>query len=344
MSFFNHINSGGISALHAPGNKPRDPLTGRLLEDLTPRQLELVLERYPHLRAVAPTLPDPHAIPEWNATSWVNGTPVIDPSDARQVARWSPLLRDPVQQVRKSAPTKPTKPEPEPSLYRTASHEMAGHAFVAFALGIPVAQVSVIPDGKGNLGETRHADLPDTPESLAFLLAGETAEVVVCGQARTAGLGGDHVKARSVAERIVQKQGGNADALIEKARQRCLAMMRGEERALRRMAFELVRRKTLVFEEIEQVLSQAFEHADRGAVLDDAWRRKIARAQVQRDIRKLKEEQAAKGAPKQGRVVRTYDFSNQEDVRDWNRQMGHQDLDAEPIGFGVGHIVQGSYR
>lgn len=51
-----------------------------------------------------------------------------------------------------------------------------------------------------------------------------------------------------------------------------------------------------------------------------------------------------KAAPKQPRVIRTFDFSKQEDVRAWNWQQGHEDLDREPIGFGVGHIVQGSYR
>ena len=105
----------------------------------------------------------------------------------------------------------------------------------------------------------------------------------------------------------MRKQGGNADALIEKARQRCLAMMRGKEKAMRRMAFELIRRKTIAFEEIEQVLSQAFEHADRKAVLDDAWRHKIAMAQVHRDIRKLREQQAAP-AKSEGRAVRIRSF------------------------------------
>ena len=312
--------------------EPRDPQSGKLLRHLTQLQLDSVLEKYPHLRAEAPTLSDPNAKPKWETPTVVGGRTWYAPEKAA-------LLKDPAPT---RSVTKPTKPEPESSLYRTAVHEISGHTFIAFALEIPIAQVSIIPDGKGNLGETRHADLPDTPESLAFLLAGETAEVVVCGQARAAGLGGDRAKARQMAERIAQKQGGNADELLEKAKQRVLALMCGKEKAMRRMAFELIRRKTIVFEEIEQVLGQAFEHADRGAVLDDAWQKKIAMAQVQRDIRKIKEEQAAKAAPK-GRVTRTYNFDNPQDVRAWNQQ-GHEDLDREPIGFGVGHIVPGSYK
>ena len=81
MSFFNHLTSG---AVHPPGSDPRDPTTGRLLRDLTPRQLDLVLERNPHLRAVAPTLPDPHAVPPWNATSYINGQRVTTFEDTRR--------------------------------------------------------------------------------------------------------------------------------------------------------------------------------------------------------------------------------------------------------------------
>ena len=58
------------------------------------------------------------------------------------------------------------------SLYRTAVHEISGHTFIAFALEIPIAQVSITPDGKGNLGETRHATYPTPPSPwLSCLLA-----------------------------------------------------------------------------------------------------------------------------------------------------------------------------
>lgn len=222
---------------------------------------------------------------------------------------------------------------------------MAGHAFVAFVLEIPVARVSIVPDGKGNLGETRHADLPDTPDALAFLLAGEAAEIVIFGQARTAGLGGDRAKARAIGERIARKQGGNADELLEKARQRVLAMMRGEERAMRRMAFELVRRKTVVFEEIEQVLERAFTLANREAVEKALWQKKIARAQAELSVRKYKEEKAAKTAPK-GRVSGLFDLSKAEDRKAFVKKFPGfaREGDAEFIGYTSGYIVNGSYK
>ena len=274
----------------------RDSETGSLVKHHSAKQREHYLLRNPQMAGKLPPVIDPNKMPKWETATHVGGR---FPAFARQAG----LLADP---ARKLTPTMPVaKPEPQSSLYRTAIHEMAGHAFVGFLLKIPMARVSVVPDAKGNLGETRHADLPDTPDSLAFLLFGEIAEVVIFGQARTAGLGGDHTKAREMAERIAQKQGGNADELLEKARRRVLAMMRGEERAMRRMAFELVRRKTIDFEEIYQVLGQAFVVANREAV-EKAEARKVKRA---------------------------YDFSKREDLRDFNKQMGHEDLDREPIGY-----------
>ena len=83
-----HNTSARVSEMLLKQDPPRDPLTGRLLKDLTPRQLAAVLEEYPCLKQVAPELADPHAIPKWDLS-------------------WSPLLRDP-------APVRhePTKPEP----------------------------------------------------------------------------------------------------------------------------------------------------------------------------------------------------------------------------------------
>jgi hypothetical protein len=283
----------------------RDSETGSLVKHHSTKQREHYLLRHPELIGKLPPIADPNARPAWELPTHVGGRP---PEFARQAA----LMRDP---VRKVTPTKPAKPEPESSLYRTAVHEGAGHAFIGFLCKIPVAQVSVVPDDKGNLGETRHADLLDTPESIAFLLAGEMAEIVLCGQARTAGLGGDRAKAREMAERIVRKHGGDVDELLEKAKQRVLNMMHGEERAMRRMAFELVRRKTIVFEEIEQVLDQALDLANREAV----------------------EKQNAK------KVKRSYDFSKREDVIAFNTQLG-RDPNSDPIGYTAGFILNGKHK
>ena len=254
-----------------------------------------------------PPVVDPNAQPAWETSTHVGGRPLA-------FAHQAGLLRDPLP-MRKT-PTKPAKLEPESSLFRTAVHESSGHSYIGFLLGIPLARVSVVPDAKGNLGETRHADLRDTPDSLAFLLSGEVAEIVIFGQARTAGLGGDRAKAREMAERIVRKHGGSADELLEKARQRVLAMMHGEERAMRRMAFELVRRKTVDFEEIYQVLDQAFVVANREAV----------------------EKAEAK------KVKRSYDFSRIEDVKAFNYQMGNKDLERDPIGYTAGYILNGKHK
>ena len=284
----------------------RDQETGLLVKHHSTKQREAYLLRNPQMAGKLPPVVDPNAQPAWETPTHVGGRP---PEFARQAA----LMRDP---VRKVTPTKPAKLEPAISLYRTAVHESSGHSYIGFLLGIPLARVSVVPDAKGNLGETRHADLSDTPDSLAFLLSGEIAEVVIFGQARTAGLGGDRAKAREMAERIVRKHGGNADELLEKARQRVLAMMHGEERAMRRMAFELVRRKTVDFEEIYQVLDQAFVVANREAV----------------------EKAEAK------KVKRSYDFSRIEDVKAFNYQMGNKDLERDPIGYTVGYIVNGSNK
>ena len=284
----------------------RDPETGSLVKHHTEKQRENWLLRHPEMVGKLPPVVDPNAMPAWETSTHVGGRP---PEFARQAA----LMRDP---VRKVTPTRPVKPEPEISLYRSATHEMAGHSYIGFLLGISLARVSVVPDAKGNLGETRHADLPDTPDSLAFLLSGEIAEVVIFGQARTAGLAGDRAKAREMAGRIVRKQGGNADELLEKARQRVLSMMHGEERAMRRMAFELVRRKTVDFEEIYQVLDQAFVVANREAV----------------------EKAEAK------KVKRSYDFSKMEDVRAFNHQMGNKNLERDPIGYADGYILNGKHK
>jgi hypothetical protein len=50
-----------------------------------------------------------------------------------------------------------------------------------------------------------------------------------------------------------------------------------------------------------------------------------------------------KAAPAKGRVTRTFNLNDLKDLADWNRQMGRE-LDAAPIGYASGHIVDGSYK
>jgi hypothetical protein len=166
-----------------------------------------------------------------------------------------------------------------------------------------MARVSVVADGAGNLGEVRHGKLADTVESLLFLLAGEAGEIAIFGDA-SAGNRGDMRKARAIAERIAKKQGGNADDLIEQARQRAIDGLRREQRLVKQLAFALIRHKTLDFEKIDQVLDEASTAVER---------------------------EAAEKGPKAGRVIREWNFSNPKDVADWNKRHGLKP-DAEPMG------------
>jgi phage terminase large subunit GpA-like protein len=76
MSFFSHINGGGISAVHPPGNEPRDMRTGRLLKDFTAHQLDVIYEHSPHLRELGIVPRDQYKHPEPEMRGTWNG-PVI---------------------------------------------------------------------------------------------------------------------------------------------------------------------------------------------------------------------------------------------------------------------------
>ena len=77
-----HDTASRVAELLLRQDPPRDPLTGRLLKDLTPRALASVLEKYPCLRAVAPELPDPHVPRNWEVKGTFNGQRVISPEAA----------------------------------------------------------------------------------------------------------------------------------------------------------------------------------------------------------------------------------------------------------------------
>ena len=51
-----------------------------------------------------------------------------------------------------------------------------------------------------------------------------------------------------------------------------------------------------------------------------------------------------KAVPKISGAKRSYDFSKPEDVRAWNKQMGHKDLDRDPVGYTQGFIRNGGAR
>jgi Peptidase family M41 len=162
------------------------------------------------------------------------------------------LLSDPVP-VR-SAPTKPVaKPEPAISLYRSACHE-CGHALTCFAFDVPVARMSLIKDGD-KLGHIKHADLPDSDKHLAILLGGRAAEIVTFGDERLAGSEGDMNNARAMAKRLA---GDGAEKLIEKVLGKNIAMLRGEKNALRYVAYELVNKRQIDFEDVDAAIDWAF--------------------------------------------------------------------------------------
>ena len=159
-------------------------------------------------------------------------------------------MRDP---VRKVTATKPAKPEPAISLYRTATHE-CGHLLCAFVFDVPVARVSLIKDGD-KLGHIKHAGQPDSEEHLAILLGGRAAEIVEFGDERLAGSDVDMRSASAMAKRLA---GDGADKLIEKTLNKNIAMLTSERNALRYLAYELINNRQIDFEDVDAAIDRAF--------------------------------------------------------------------------------------
>ncbi len=225
----------------------------------------------------------------------------------REIAAHQVLLRDPALTNR--APTKPVaKPEPPISLYRSSVHE-CGHVLVCFARNVAVARMSLIKDGD-NLGYVKHADLPDSEKHLAILLGGRAAELVEFGDERTAGCTGDMQKAKAMAKRLA---GDGANELIEKTLQRNINMLRGEKNTLRYLAYELVNKRSIDFEDVDAAIDRAFSRSEQEA--------------------------AAKAAPGKTRTGRTYNLSNKTDLAAFNAKFGRAP-DADPVGFAPGYIAR----
>jgi hypothetical protein len=250
-----------VSELLLRQNPPRDPLTGRRLKDLTPRALAAVLERYPALRAVAPELPDPNAIPKWDIS-------------------WSPLLRDP-------APVRhePTKPVTY-SLFRICAHE-AAHAVVAHRCGLAVARVTT-KAGNGNLGQVLHAD-GSRRERAVVLLAGREGEIALLGNAGT-GDGSDTREALKLARDDAGGDEGKASQLMRVWRETARKMVSDNLRAVSKLAFELHRRREIEWDDIAAVI----DSVARSQQLDDEWQHRIALARARISVREYKAEQEAK--------------------------------------------------
>ena len=98
--------------------------------------------------------------------------------------------------------------------------------------------------------------------------------------------------------------------------------VKAHERSIRKLAFELQRKRQLDWEEIT-------------AVIDSAVQRSIPRSTAAPTPKQVG---TANRHPKQPRVIREYDFSKQADIRAWNKQMGNENVDAEPIGATTGYL------
>ena len=256
---------------------PRDPLTGRLLKDLTPRALASVLEKYPCLKQVAPELPDSNASRNWAVKGRFNGQRVVTPEEARSAA----LLRDP---ARKFEPTRPTTY----SLFRTCSHESA-HAVVAHRLGLAVAKVTTLP-GDGNLGQVLHAD-GSRQQRAIILLSGREGEIILLGSAGT----GDGSDTRNALKLARDEAGGDEDKaaeLMRAWRQVAKQMVSDNLRAISKLAFELHRRREIEWDDIAAVIDAV--QRSKPELLDVEWQHRIALARARISVREYKAEQEAK--------------------------------------------------
>ena len=164
MTFFNHINGGGISAVHPPGNEPRDIRTGRLLRDLTARQLEVIYEHSPHLRELGIEPCDQRKLPEPELRGTWNGSPIVDISKK---------ARDPARNV---ATTKPRHPSER--AIAVAYHE-AFHTAAALYYGLRISSTTIIPDGRSD-GCTVIQDVKEIAPTIhgLVMLAGQEGDAI----------------------------------------------------------------------------------------------------------------------------------------------------------------------
>ena len=283
-----------------------DPETGRDVRYHSPGQRRSYLARHPEMAGKLPPVADPNRIPAWDDCSTIDGAPASLQRKYERIAEQAALLKDPIASVQRRLPTKPVaKPEPAISLYRSSIHE-CGHVLACFVFDVPVARMTLIKDGD-RLGHIKHADLPDSEAHLSILLGGRAAEIVEFGNERTTGCETDMQDARAMAKRLA---GDGAEGLIEKMLARTVDMLRGERDAVRYLAYELVRRRQIDFDDIDLAIDRAFTRAQATV---------------------------AKAVPAKARVSRTYNMHNPADLAAWNAKQGRAP-DADPIGYAPGYI------
>ena len=108
------------------------------------------------------------------------------------------------------------------------------------------------------LGHIKHANLPDSEEHLAILLGGRAAELVTFGDERLTGSEGDMQDATAMAKRLA---GDGAEKLIAKVLGRNVDMLRMEKNSLRYLAYELINKKQIDFEDVDAAIDRAFMRA-----------------------------------------------------------------------------------
>ena len=151
----------------------RDDQSGLLVKNHTQNQRDYYLLRHPEM---AGKLPPIERLPDHRQVSGsVNGRRVVTLDDVRRSA----LLRDPVQHVRKTAPTKPVvKRHPSERAIAVAFHE-AFHAAAALYYGLRVSSSTILPDGRSD-GCTVIQDVKEIAPTLhgLVMLAGQEGDAI----------------------------------------------------------------------------------------------------------------------------------------------------------------------
>ena len=270
--------------------------------------------------------------------SVVNGTEVLDPFDTRQMARHAALLRDP-------APVRSvTKPAVNTlSNHRRNLHEGA-HSIVCYLLNRPLVRVSVL-ESNGNAGHVQHYHQgAPNKDDLIILAAGRAGEEVLLHSVFEHGCSGDDEKAKELALKLANGDADAANTLLREAAIAARALVEKYSSAIHKFSMRLAIKKELVLDDAENAIRECIAAFEKKPVeLDAEWQRKIARARAEISVRKYKEEQAAKAAPKAGRVVRTLNANNPADAVEMARMLGIKP-GADLIGYTGGYILNGKHK
>jgi hypothetical protein len=268
-------------------------------------QRDAYLRRHPELAGQLPAVPDPHAKPVWREPHMVfNGARAHAIEDA---ARYALLLKDPIVSVQRREPTKP-----EPRRYRqperalaVAYHE-AGHCCLSLMLGQRALSATIRAEGTSD-GHTMLQNSGDVGVDCCMDLAGQVAD-----------------------ELSGVPMGPTNYATDNK---RWPAEMRAEMKPL------VHRYLTEGWGAVDEIAKQLLLNE----TLDEF---KIKLAYV-RGLQKMRasvagsnpkqQQELRKAEPKEGRVLREWNFDNAQDRIDWARRNGLSP-GSEPIGVTTGYL------